>query len=48
MLEVGSNGLPVIQCCAGAAAEHLPIQDLLQLEQQTQTQEDFRRIGLSV
>ncbi|NCN96917.1 MAG: hypothetical protein GW928_05560 [Rhodoferax sp.] len=48
MLGVGSNGLPVIHCRAGSAAEGLPVQDLLQLEQQTQTQEDLRRAGLSV
>jgi len=48
MLGVGRNGLPVINCRAGSAAERLPVQDLLQLEQQTQTQEDLRRVGLSV
>jgi len=48
MLGVGRNGLPVIHCRAGSAAERLPVQDLLQLEQQTQTQEDLRRVGLSV
>lgn len=44
----GANGLPVIRCRMGASAQHMTVPDLLQLEQQTQTQEDLRRGGLSV
>jgi hypothetical protein len=44
----GANGLPVIRCREGAPAESMTVQEALQLEQQTQTQEDMRRAGLSV
>ncbi|OIP21615.1 MAG: hypothetical protein AUK52_08095 [Comamonadaceae bacterium CG2_30_60_41] len=44
----GANGLPVIHCRMGAPAESMTVQDALQLEQQTQTQEDMHRAGLPV
>lgn len=46
MVGVGDNGLPVIQCRPGAVATQMAVQDVLQLEQQTQTVEDLR--GLPV
>jgi hypothetical protein len=48
MVEMGPGGLPVIRCRADAPATHMRAQDLLQLEQQTQTEEDMRRAGLAV
>jgi len=40
MVQVGHNGLPVIRCRADAAATRASLQHLLQLEQQTQFEED--------
>ncbi len=48
MVTIGGNGLPVILCQKGAVAANMAVQDLLQLEQQTQTMEDLRHGSLSV
>jgi len=48
MVEIGPSGLPVIRCRPGAPATQMSAQDLLRLEQLTQTEEDMRHAGLSV
>ena len=47
MVTVGSNGLPVIRCRADAPGAKMSVQNLLNLEQQTQAEEDLRRAGRS-
>ena len=47
-VHVGSNGLPVIRCRADAPALGLALDDLLALEQQTQTKEDLKSAGLTL
>jgi plasmid stability protein len=42
------TGLPVITCDANAPASKMTIEELLALEQTTQTQEDLERLGLSL
>lgn len=46
--KLGPSGLPVIRCRPGAPATQMSAQDLLRLEQLTQTEEDMRHAGLSV
>ncbi len=48
MLAVASNGLPVIRCRSGAPVQQMPVDEVLQLEQQAQTTEDLHRVGLPV
>ncbi len=48
MVTVGTNGLPVIRCRPDARAAQMSVQDLLNVEQQTQSEEDLRRARLSV
>ncbi|HQX85655.1 MAG: hypothetical protein IT510_01850 [Sulfuritalea sp.] len=48
MVEIGANGLPVIRCRADAPASRMPVEALLQLEQQAQTEEDLRHAGIAV
>ena len=48
MVEIGVNGLPVIRCRADAPASRMPVEALLQLEQQAQTEEDLRHAGIAV
>lgn len=48
MVEIDENGLPVIRCRADAPASRMPVEALLQLEQQAQTEEDLRHAGIAV
>jgi len=48
MVEMGDGGLPVIRCRPDAAASLTSVEELLKLEQQTQTEEDLQHAGLSV
>lgn len=48
MVALGASGLPVIRCRADAPAAKMPLQDLLALEQQAQTDEDIGRARSSV
>lgn len=48
MVEIGQSGLPVIRCRPGAPATRMSVEELLELERQTQTNEDLRHAGLSV
>ena len=40
LVQIGPGGLPVVHCRADAAATLSSLHDLLQLEQQTQAEED--------
>lgn len=40
MVEIGEGGLPVIRCAPDAPATRMSAEELLALEQATQTQED--------
>jgi len=42
-----TTGLPLIICDPNAPASKMTIEELLALEQETQSQEDFERLGLS-
>lgn len=46
MVEIGDGGLPVIRCRPDAAASRTSVEELLKLEQQTQTEEDLQHAGL--
>jgi len=48
MVEIGDTGLPVIRCRPDAAASQTSVEELLKLEQQTQTEEDLQHAGLPV
>ena len=48
MVARGAGGLPVIRCRADAPATHMCTQDLLMLEQQSETDEDMGRAGCAV
>lgn len=48
MVKIGKRGLPVIQCAANAPATRMSTAELLALEQETQTEEDLQRAGLSL
>lgn len=45
-VEIGENGLPFIQCRLQAPATRMRVEELLLLEQQTQTEEDLKRVGV--
>ena len=45
IVQLNPGGLPVIRCRANAPALGLTVDDLLALEQQSQTQEDMQRAG---
>ena len=47
MVQIGTNGLPFFRCRPDAPASRMSLQELLDLEQQTQTEEDMLRAGLS-
>lgn len=47
MVKIDASGLPVIQCRADAPAGRMSAEELLELEQQTQLEEDRRHAGLS-
>lgn len=40
LVQTGANGLPVIRCVSDAPATRMSVEELLQLEQETQEQED--------
>jgi hypothetical protein len=44
----GKITLPLFPCAADAPARHMPIGQLLALEQESQTEEDLARLGLSL
>ena len=46
MVEIGTGGLPVIRCKAGAPATRMRVKKLLQLEQAGLAEEDLRRAGI--
>ena len=48
LVQVGANGLPVIQCDAKAPARRMPVKKLLALGQAALAEEDIRRAGLSL
>jgi len=48
MVTLDAGGLPVIRCRADAPATQMRPQDLLMLEQQTQTDEDMGRASRAV
>lgn len=48
MVDIGPGGLPVIRCRPDAPATQMSAEELLRLEQLTQTEEDMRHAGLSV
>lgn len=48
MVEIGQSGLPMIRCRSDAPASRMSADDLLKLEQSTQTEEDLRHAGFSV
>jgi len=48
MVVLGASGLPVIRCSADAPATHMSAQDLLKLEQQTQTDQDIGHASSAV
>lgn len=45
-VKVRENGLPVIRCRPDAPATRMRVEDLLKLEQETQSEEDLKRAGL--
>ncbi len=47
-VQISEQGLPVIRCTPQAPAQHMRVEDLLQLEQQAQTQEDLVHVGHAV
>lgn len=48
MVKIGERGLPVIRCAPHAPATRMSVEELLALEQETQTEEDLKRAGLSL
>lgn len=48
LVEIGSDGLPVIRGRADAPARLMSAEALIELEQTLQTEEDMHRAGLSV
>lgn len=47
-VEIGENGLPFIRCQPQALASRMSVEALLLLEQQIQTEEDLKRVGISL
>ena len=47
MVKIGERGLPVIRCRPQAPATRMSAEELLNLEQETQAEEDLKRAGLS-
>ena len=48
MVETAPNGLPTIRCNPNAPASAMGLQDLLALEQESQTAEDLQRASRPV
>jgi plasmid stability protein len=47
MVEIGESGLPVIRCRPDAPAARMSAEELLKLDQETQTEADLKYAGLS-
>jgi hypothetical protein len=47
-VEIKEGGLPVIRCRPDAPATRMSVEDLLKLEQATQSEEDLKRAGLAL
>ena len=47
MVEVGTDGLPVIRTCAVAPASQMSVDELLNLEQESQLEEDLQRARIT-
>lgn len=47
-VQIGANGLPVIQCRANAPATRMSSKKLLHLEQAAQAAEDLKHAGISI
>lgn len=45
MIEVGSDGLPVVRCQSNAPAKRMSVEKLLRLEQAALAEEDLQRAG---
>lgn len=48
MVVVDDFGFPTVQCSADPPASLMSIEELLRLDQQSQTEEDIHRAGLSI
>ena len=48
MVEIGQSGLPIIRCRTDAPASRMSVEELLKLEQSTQTEDDLPHAGFSV
>lgn len=48
MVVIDEGGLPIIRCRPHAPATRMSTAELLTLEQETQTEEDLKRAGLTV
>ena len=46
-VKIGKRGLPVIHCRPQAPAAQMSAEALLKLEQETQTEEDLKRAGIT-
>ena len=46
-VKIGDTGLPLIECAPNAPATRMSVEELLALEQETQTEEDLKRAGLT-
>jgi len=47
LVKIGEGGLPVIRCRPDASASRMNVEELLKLEQETLTEEDSKRAGIS-
>ncbi|MEI6415620.1 MAG: hypothetical protein WCP34_15360 [Pseudomonadota bacterium] len=48
MVKIVEGGLPVITCHPQAPTTHMSMEELLNLEQETQTEADLKHAGLSL
>jgi plasmid stability protein len=46
-VEIRESGLPIIRCRPPAPATRMSVEDLLKLEQETQSEEDLKRAGIT-
>lgn len=47
-VEIGENGVPLFRCAPDAPVTRMTIEELLAFEQESQTEEDLKRAGLSL
>lgn len=47
LVRIGEGGLPVIRCRPDAPATRMSVEELLELEQESQAEEDSKRAGIS-